>query len=26
MFVARSVLQSPFFHVERETAPREVGR
>jgi amino acid transporter len=26
MFVARSVLRSPFFHVERETAPREVGR
>jgi amino acid transporter len=22
MFVARSVLQSPFFHVERESAPR----
>ena len=26
MFVARSVLQSPFFHVERETAPRDAGR
>ena len=26
LLIARSVLRSPFFHVERETAPKNVGR